>query len=199
MRTALKNMANVRIGYQPRERLEREARGSYRIVQMRDINAAGAILESNLSSFTPTQNPDRYLVSAGDVLFLARGNRNRAYTAENLGENVVASSHFLIVTPDPTVLRPVFLAWYLNSRPIQSFLRSYAQGTTMMLVPRTVFESIEIEVLPLEVQERVMKLVALRDKQITLVKRLEEKRDALVEAACLVAIENVTMKESRNV
>lgn len=199
MKAILKNIAKVRIGYQLRGRLKRDPAGTHRIVQMRDIGSRSVLQKADLSTFMPKRDPARYLVSGGDVLFLARGNRNLAYTTEGLGEDVVASSHFFIVEPDLKQVRPGFLVWCLNSRRVQSFLKSNSQGTTMMLVPRSVFENVEIEVPPFDVQDHVTKLTALRNGQRDLAEQLEEKRDALIEGACLTAIKIASTKESMNV
>lgn len=197
MKTHLKNIAKVRIGYQLRERLDNEPSGTYRLLQMRDITGDDTIQTSELTWFTPERDASRYVVARGDVLFLARGNRNVAQMTDGLNDNVVASNHFLIATPDSSKIRPGYLSWYLNSRSVQSFLRSHTQGTTLKLLRRSVFENIELEVPPLEIQERVIELAALREKERRLLEEerrlhgmLERKRDALVEAACLGMIEN---------
>jgi len=195
MHCPLKNISKVRIGYQLRGRLEHDPNGTHRIIQMRDIGANGTVSSGGLSSFTPRRDSDRYLVGADDILFLARGNRNRAYLPENLGDATVASSHFFIITPETGQIRPAYLAWYLNSRPAQAYLQASAQGTTVMLVQRAVFEEIEIEVPPLDVQARVVAVSSLRDTQRTLVQQLEMKQDLLTEAACLGAIHDTERKE----
>lgn len=166
---------------------------------MRDVGSNGAFKTSVLSLFKPKRDPGRYLVDGSDVLFLARGNRNRAFTTEGLGDHVVASSHFFILTPDLDKVRPGFLAWYLNTRSVRSILKTNIQGTTMKLVPRGAIESVEIDVPPLVVQERIVELAALRERERELIRRLEKKWDALVEGACTVAIEKATSEESTNV
>jgi len=194
MRLALKNLAKIRIGYQLRGRLHHDPAGTRRIIQMRDVQENGLVSADDLTSFTPKRDADQYIVGPRDILVLARGNRNRAFVAENLPDTTVASNHFFIVTPDAARLRPAYLAWYLNCRPVQSTLQASAQGTTVMLVRRSAFGEIEIEVPPLDVQDTVLKLAELREKQRGLVNQLEVKRDALIEAACLDAVSTANRK-----
>lgn len=199
MRLALKNLANVRVGYQLRGRLQHDPAGTHRLIQMRDVQENGTVSDHGLTFFTPKRDADQYIVGPNDILVLARGNRNRAFLTENLPDTTVASNHFFIITPDAVRVRSAFLAWYLNSRSVQSALQISAQGTTVMLVQRVAFEGIEIEVPPLDIQDTVVKLVELREKQRRLVKLLEEKRDALIEATCLDVVDTAKGKERVNV
>lgn len=189
MKVPVKDIAEVQLGYQPREQLDVDPRGTHRLIQMRDISD-GTINTDSLGQFTPKREVDRFIVSAGDVLFLARGGTNDSLVVEDVPANTLASNHFFILRPDCTRIHPGYLAWYLNTRPVRSLLAASAQGTTTMLVPKNEFESMDVEVPEMEVQERVAKIAALHRKERHLTLALETRREVLIEALCLRAATN---------
>lgn len=197
MRICLKDIAKVQIGYQLRGRLVSDAGGTHRIIQMRDVDGNGLFAVGALSRFTPSRDAERYVVAAGTVLFQARGRANVANVVPEVPGNTLASSHFFIVVPANGIVLSEYLAWYLNTGPVQSFLKSKVQGTTMMLVPRGVFDNIEIEVPPIEVQQKIVRLTVLRSGERRLAARLDARRDMLVEALCLKAAHHEESEETK--
>jgi len=187
MKKRLKDIAKVQIGYQLRGRLVNDSNGTHRIIQMRDVGHDGIFDVETLARFTPNGNAGRYIVTSGAVLFQSRGNTNMAWTVRAVPDNTLACNHFFIVIPDHRLVLPEYLTWYLNATPVQALLKSTAQGTTMMLVPKAVFDHIEVELPSLEVQESVARLDSLRRKEQRLVSKLDAKRGMLIEGLCLQA------------
>jgi restriction endonuclease S subunit len=60
----------------------------------------------------------------------------------------------------------------------------------MPVVRRSVLESIEIPIPPLEVQSKIAKLDVLLQKELELIDKLAAKRRELITAACMQAVRN---------
>jgi restriction endonuclease S subunit len=121
-------------------------------------------------------------------MFQARGSRNLAFVLRGVPATTVASNHFYIVRAKSATVLPEYLAWFVNQPSAQGHLTGKAQGTTMMLVPKEAFESLEVDLPPLDVQRAIVELAELRQRERALVQNLECKRDTLIRALSLRAI-----------
>ena len=79
-------------------------------------------------------------IKKGDIILKAKsGNDTAALIKEDI-ENVVVSSHFIVITiNDATVLNPEYLVAYLNSEYAQDYLKKHAEGTTLPIVKIKIF------------------------------------------------------------
>lgn len=187
MKTKLGHIADIQIGYLLRGRLENDPQGSHAIIQMRDVDVNGMVDMTTLTCFTPERDLQRYAVRAGTVLFQSRGRANVAFVIGDAPDNVIASNHFFIVRLDSSKLLPDYLAWYLNSSSTQNLLRYFTQGTTTMLISITDFKEFEIDVPPLDVQQKIVRIDELRRKEELLMNKLTTRREKLIESTCLQA------------
>jgi len=188
MKRTLREIANIQIGYQLPGRIPHDVNAPYRIIRMRDVDDAGNLNLGKLAWFTPHRDADRYVVQVGDVMFQARGNRNLAFVLRRVPARTLASNHFYIVRVKSDFVLPEYLAWFVNQPAAQSHLTGKAQGTTMMLVPKEAFETLGVDLPPLDVQRAIVELVELRQRERALVQNLECKRDTLIRALSLRAI-----------
>ena len=187
----LSEIAKIQQGLQFRKGLDDLLPGTCRLIQIRDFDEQGELRsdwETGLLRFDPPSSIERYLLQAGDILFLARGLRNFAWTVPGPLPEVVAVGYFLTIRPNSAIIHPEYLAWYLNSEPTRAHLRNAAaQGTHMPVVNRASFEQLSIPLPPMAKQIAIAKLEALRRRELGLLRRLEVLRQSQLAAAALYA------------
>lgn len=190
MKVLVTDIAEIQIGYQGRGRMEYDPAGESRLLQMRDLEDDGNVRDASrlLRVEAEGECPERYGVHDGDVVFQARGSRNRAFVLRGVPPSTLASSHFYILRMLNDMMLPPFLAWALNQPPAQAHLGGMTQGTTTMLVPKNAFMTLDVSVPPLEVQQTIVELAALRQRERSIVENLERKKDELIRALSLRAI-----------
>lgn len=180
-------LANIQTGFQFRERIVPDPNGTMGVIQIKDIPDRRRLTPESVDRIAFDKPHGEYRVGPGDVLFLSRGHKQFGVTIEhNLGD-AVASSYFFIVRPDRSVIRPDFLAWYLNQPPMQEKFKQLAKGTHMPFVSMAEFRELDIPVPPLAVQEQVVSLAALAEHEQDLLSRIADKRVQIVQSACLTA------------
>lgn len=188
MKTALKQLAQVQIGYQPRCRIEPNPHGVCQIIQIKDLDDQGSLRTEGLYRITPeASNHLRYQVIQGDVLFLSRGNRNFATPVDVSLQNTIAAGYFFILKLNSPIVLPDYLAWYINSAPAQQFIKNVARGTHMPVVPKSALEELEVDLPSLRTQQTIVALDKLSKKERSLLQKLEQRRSELVRAFCLQA------------
>ena len=104
-------------------------------------------------------------------------------------DDLIPAYTFYILRPDPSRVLPEYLAWFINQPPAQAFLAQQSRGTLVKLLPKSVFEELEVPVPPLAVQRQVMDIEHLRAREEGLLKRLIAARRRLVQRTCLDAVE----------
>ena len=181
MRKRLKDIADIRVGYQFRGKVLPDAEGNVQVIQIKDI---AADLRIDVADLTPVKldRPEPYLAQQGDVLFLSRGRRLYAALVPAVAPNTIATGYFFIMRPKLGVVLPFYLAWSLNQGDFQESLRPCLRGSHIPMVSKVDVQELRITVPPLDVQRRISKLNDLLDEERRLSAIIEQKRSALIQA-----------------
>lgn len=171
----LADLAVIRAGFPFRGAIEPVSDGDACVVQMKNVNEINPMVWQDLTRtrLTGKRSPD--WLEAGDILFLARGNRNFAVCLDSPPSRTVCSPHFFqIHIKNGKNILPAFLAWQINQAPAQQYLKASAEGGLIGNIRRSVLESLAVTVPPLEQQHAVMKLDRLlKHERILLQQRIE--------------------------
>lgn len=188
MPVAIGEIADIQIGYQPREEIKASPSGTHYLIQARDIqeDLAHDLKPSGVVRFTPARVSEPYTVRRGDVLFLARGSRRSATVIEDLpmAGPVIALYHFFIVRPNSCLVDAHFLSWLINEGPARDHLARVAGGTTIPFVTKQAFTALQVELPAMEVQEEVSRLYRLSMREAQLARQFEVKRLEIAAFAC---------------
>ncbi len=188
MKLKIKDIADIKIGYQFRKKIKTEPDGSHAIIQMRDFDENKNLNYKELSWVKLAELPDKYLVGKDDVLFLSRGHSNFAYPITDPLESTIAASYFFILKVRADKVLPEYLAWCINQSPAQKQLHSSARrGTHMPLVPKSAFENLKVHIPDIKTQKSIVELNRLLDKENELIRKLQEKRSLLIRSYSIKA------------
>jgi hypothetical protein len=163
------------------------AKGTHRLLQARDVSADGVCIDTAVR-FHPERNPELYRVSAGDILVVARGQDHRANLIDADLDDVLASSVFHIIRPHADLVRPGYLAWWLNLPDVQAGIKTGSPGTGIGLLRRPTIEQVPVDLPPLDVQERIAAVMRLSRRRSALQAQLDSKRQQMIHAICRQAV-----------
>ncbi len=188
----LSKIAKIQSGYISRGKIEPREDGTHFLLQARDVDAERLTYQAgSLVRFSPDLSRKDWVLKTDDVLFMARGTRNYSVLINNIPEQALAAACFFIVRVSSDRVLPYYLCWYLNQALVDHYLsRHSGRGVHMPVVRRSVLESIDVPIPPLEVQSKIAKLGVLLQKELKLIDKLGEKRRELITAACMQAIRN---------
>ena len=188
----LKKIANIQSGYISRGKIEPRENGTHFLLQARDVDTERLEYRADgLIRFTPDLSRKDWVLKPDDVLFMARGVRNYSVLISDIPDSTLAAACFFIVRVMSDQVLPYYLRWYLNQAPINHYLsRHSGRGVHMPVVRRSVLESIDIAIPPLELQSKIAKMDALLQMELELIEKLAEKRKKVITAACLQAVRN---------
>ncbi len=126
----------------------------------------------------------KHILMQGDVLLNAKGTKNFAVPYDTQIGPAVASSTFLVIRPKSKLsarIFPLYLCWYLNLPRTQAYLGYEAQGSFMPSISKSALQDLTIPLPELPVQERILNVYRLREKEKKLVQQLEALRDQLIQ------------------
>jgi len=176
----LGDVADVRMGYPFRSRLEHDLFGLVTVIQMRDIDDSNLLHLEGAAKVTLPNSKGHHQLQSGDLLFRSRG---RSYTVaqvtEDLGEAVLAAPMLLIRTR--AAVLPAYLRWYINLPQTQAVLGAMASGTAVQMISKDALVSLELPVPSIEEQHRIVELAALTQREQTLMADIANRRRQLVE------------------
>lgn len=216
MKQQLKQICDIQLGYQHREKVADVEHGTHRLIQGKDVVRADVlpdgdsapagwrITTAHLDRMTPKGDAARYQLRPGDVLFVSRGTTNIAVPLNEESvrpfpdqwEDVIAAYTFFVLRPDRSRVLPEYLAWFINQAPAQAFLSRQSRGSLAKLLPKSAFEELEIPLPPLGLQQKIVDIEHLRSREEGLLKRLIAARQQVIQQACLQAIEYPTSRRS---
>jgi len=125
--------------------------GTHHLLQAKDLSRDSGIAWSDVASFRPERNAELYQISRGDILLLARGRSHWAFLVAEDFVNTLASSVFYIIRPDTAVVRPAYLAWWLNLPETQAQINACSCGTGIGYINRQALGSLMVALPPTEV------------------------------------------------
>jgi hypothetical protein len=183
----LYDIADILVGYLFRERIEQVENGSYRVIQLRDITEEGTInwdrlVRTELDSEKPT-----VFIQQGDILFRTKGAHHTAILVDRTEHQVTAPAFFYIIRAHADSVLPEFLAWYLNQAPARQYFSEYAAGTGIRHLTRKSLENLEVSIPAFDIQQKIVALNHLNQKEKQLVHAIQKKRQALMDVIMLNA------------
>lgn len=181
MTKKIRDIAEIRTGYQFRGKVEAADDANVALIQIKDIDDRLNVRFVDLLH-VKLDNPEPYLVTQGDVLFLSRGHRQYAASVSEPVRNTVATGYFFILHPNQDLIRPDFLTWSINQPEFQDSLRPVTRGSNMPLISKSDFQNLTISLPAIAVQDKILALQQLIDRELELTTDIQRKRGKLVEA-----------------
>lgn len=139
------------------------------------------------------QKLEKHLLKEGDILFAAKGLNNFAVVYHSSIGNAVASSSFIVMKLPESELQlisPEYLAWYINHNKQIRLLHEQQLGTTIPSISMKQLGEMDVEIPPLHIQEKVLRLQKLREKEKEISLQIEEWKDKLYQNLLDNAIKN---------
>lgn len=172
---ALAEVAEISPGFSIPGAIQHDPSGKYQLILPRHLDGGGRPFvfeeERHAMRMALPERADAYLVRSGDVLFVSRGERNRAVAVHACPDKTVVPTTFFVLRPRDSV-DPDYLAWYLNQVPAQAAIGQIRTGAGTPMVQRADFGEISIALPPLARQRRIAHLGALMLAEQELVDRL---------------------------
>lgn len=189
---AIADCARVLPGFSVAGRIEHDPEGTHQLILTKHLvdGVPYRYQDTDELRIAPRAGAEEYLVVPGDVLFMSRGTRNRAWVVAEVPPRTIAPVSFYRLRPGPMV-DCEFLAWFLNQSPAQAAIGQVRTGAGTPLVQRQGFEQIEVLVPPLDKQRDIAALGRLLAEDRLLRQRLADATERLHQALGNAILQNL--------
>ena len=182
MQEELKNIATISSGQTFRGRIENDRDGAVWVIQMKNLDDSYTSLMDVPHLVKEDEVSEKQLLEKGDILFLAKGNNNKAFVF-NENHPAVAVSLFFVMRPDKSKVIPEYLAWFLNNKNTQSKLHSMRAGAMVSNIKKPALESLKITLPSIKFQKLIAKIYKLSLKEQQLLLQLAMERENYVQSS----------------
>ncbi|MBT1690165.1 restriction endonuclease subunit S [Dawidia soli] len=181
-------LSGIWAGYSFRSKLSHTPGGNAHVLQMKDLEDHYSRVGTSLTCIRTDTVPDKFLLHAGDVLFLAKGANNYALAYTPVLPRVIPASAFFILRPNLQKVDPGYLAWYINQAPVQQYLKAHAVGKHTPNINKDVLARITLPVPPLARQQTIAAIDRLRREEMLLLRTIQARRAELIARQLLTAV-----------
>lgn len=123
----------------------------------------------------------RFLLQRGDILFSAKGMKNRSIVYQEKWGKGVASTTFLVIRPDRRAVSPEYLAWFLNHPRTQQYLKGEAKGVNPPSISIETIKRLDVELPDLQMQHDIVTVHSLRIREWELLRKIEALKDEMLQ------------------
>ncbi len=181
MKIFLSDIADIRLGYPFRTRIEPIPKGTMAVAQMKDIDESDLLHVESMVRTDLDDTHGLHQLHVGDLIFKSRGMRNTAaLVAAPLTHTVIAAPLMLIRIHTDSIT-PAYLQWYLNHSATQKKMAMMPTSTTGRMISIADLRQFEIEVPRLEAQQRIQTINGLQLKEQQLAQKIAQMRQSLVD------------------
>ena len=173
----LGDVATVRCGLVlSRKQSPTPTNARYRLLNLRSINADGSVEMAMLDEYYAVESlSSEYLSQVGDIIVRLTAPYTAILVDDAIAEMVV-SSNFVIIRPNPRQLISGYLAWLLNTRKAKRVIFENTSSNMLGAINPKYFACMEVALPSIDRQSAIADLNALALKEGRLLRRLADEK-----------------------
>ncbi|QOR74060.1 restriction endonuclease subunit S [Cruoricaptor ignavus] len=179
MKLKLKEICNIQFGTY----LKPSNAGSLRFLQAKNFSDNGGLLDNFDAFVSDDENTRASLLQKGTVLFAGKGSRFFAADYQDEWGDVVPSSLFYVLTVDEDLILPGYLSAVLNLSKNIAYFQQAGAGSNIPSLRKKELADFEIEIPPLEIQEKIVAMKKLHDEEMKLADAIKDQKILLYQTA----------------
>lgn len=188
-RSRLRDLSQIRGGQvAPTKPADSGTPGAWRALQAGDLGPDGTVDWAKLRWVAPPKVGKPTVIREGDVLIPLRTSRVGGLVARGVPERTIAVGHWAVITTRLEVL-PDYLAWYLNHPDTERAMRGLVVGSKLPFLPLSAVRQLEVELPPLEVQQRIVAVHTLHRRLTELESQIGRAREQYVNSITRTALD----------
>lgn len=179
------DLTSIHNGYAFRGRIESDKEGDTQVIQASDLSENIELNLDRLACVHLGRKAQRYHLSEHDIVFMARGMRQRAHRPIQqpvAGKPVITAFGLLVIRPRQDLVTPEYLHWALNAHRTQQRIQSLKEGTNISFISDKNLGDVDIPLPPLETQKKISRLIALHTQRTQVRQQLAEIDEKIAQA-----------------
>jgi len=181
------NIADIRTGIWAKPHLN----GDVVYLQAKHFDEEGNVVARLHPDLYFNEISQKHFLNPGDIVFAAKGIKNFAAVFEAHNQSAVASTSFFVIKLLDDKVLPQYLAWFLNHPETQKYLKTFARGTSIASISKSVLEQLEVPVPDNQAQENILRIAELRKKQRKLTFEIDNLKEQYIQQQLFKALKKI--------
>jgi restriction endonuclease S subunit len=181
----LPDIADTRMGYSFRGRIEPHSEGELGVIQMKDIDEHSVLHPETVVRVLFPGNVRQHFVHKGDLIFRSRGQTYSAALVTREPLSSVVASPMMLIRPRREIVDPAYLRWFLNQQTTHKSLESVAAGTAVKMISKAELGKLQVPVPPLDTQRKIVEIAELMEREAMLSAQAARLRQQLIETTLM--------------
>ncbi len=140
----------------------------YKTMNLKAINEKGYIEDNLVEEFEANERIKSVYITKAEDIVVRLTYPFTAVLIDELHENLVIPSHFVVIRPDRKKLVPSYLYWLLNTEKVKQELQQNISSTMLGTIKPMSYAALNIEQISLSEQAQIGELYLLAKKEIHL-------------------------------
>lgn len=130
-------------------------------------------------SETDTKRLSKYILIEGDIVFSRVGSIDRNVYVDKNHEGWMFSGRCIRVRADKNKVNPRYLSYYFKQNSFKKMMMNLAVGATMPSLNTKIMNSIELDLLPRENQDKIANILSAIDDKIQINNQINQELEAM--------------------
>jgi restriction endonuclease S subunit len=173
----LKDISSIRSGLllSRKKSDDRSNANKYPLITLKSVDDSGVLNKELLDEFyTLEEISNEYLTSENDIIVRLR-EPVFACSIEKENESLLIPSYFAKLSMNEKYSKKFlskYVAHYINSKNAQKEFKKDTEGSVISMIKLKAIENLEIPEIPIEKQEKIIKIAEFKQKELKLLKEL---------------------------
>ena len=126
-----------------------------------------------------TKRLSKYILIEGDIVFSRVGSIDRNVYVDKSHEGWIFSGRCIRVRADKNKVNPRYLSYYFKQNSFKKMMMNLAVGATMPSLNTKIMNSIELDLLPRENQDKIANILSAIDDKIQINNQINQELEAM--------------------
>jgi len=172
----LGKLVNFSSGLMISRKKEENAEQNYKVITLATITNTGELNLEKIDDLNTSKDISKYLVKSGDVIIKLSPPYDSFCITDEMN-NYILSHYYCKMEIKSKKILSEYLYWYLNSKYSKKFFQLFSKSSSIRRLPINRLIDIDIEVISIENQKKIVEMNELIKREKKLLKQLIIKRE----------------------
>lgn len=179
---ALKDIAELQLGYSFRTGAELVLESDLKVIQLKNLDDSGLVSLKDVLSVDAFDSSDKYIVQRHDLLFKTRGVALGCSYVDIESSNLIFAAPLIrIRVKDDRGICPEYLYWYLNSIDAKRYIANHLRSGTSIFITKENLENMLVELPTIAMQKEVVDIFNMFEQEKKLSKNYFQKKEYYIQ------------------
>ena len=176
MRTTLKELVHIQVGYSFRTKIETDENGELQLLQLKNFREDGSVQVDGLNRVALSVSETQHLIQ-NDIVMRPGVSQLSFHLIPAISGKVIPTSPLIrLRVSEVHRVIPAYLAWHLQQPDVHQRLKATCEANHLKKFSKTLLEKYEISLPDIQVQKEILECHSLLEQEKEMMRKILKKR-----------------------